>query len=671
VRTKKRIPSDSLSEHRALESGTFVFHADLPISTRSRFGDGKWDWRDKGLRLKVLSKGKLLIDWDQFTIGKTAAASLRMCNRLFIPQLPKEMIEDLKRAFFIIACFPSLLRGNRKRSMKPISIVGVIRVCVNFLSYLYLENLLPNKLVRIKTLADISAADLQRSINTYRYDISSLKSVLMLLASEVVQINLVYGRLQFNRIDVRTLHWPPKKECENIPTLPDRLFALLSNSSANLISEFHRLLGNETRDAKTETSDLGNNSIRWPRFKEMYESYVTRREIKRIKGPGWVSSHTKPFVQEFGVQPKAVLEFLFDVQSAAFQIVLLYTGMRYSEAASIRTGCLTMRDGVTIIKSTLIKNEPSNLPVDHDEWVAIGIVQDAMRALEELSRCTFNEFLFANFETIRVDQDENPISNAGLNERLNYYLRKIDEQGTWTDWQLSPHQYRHGLIYQLARAEVGIPYITRQLKHYHSLLSERTYKINPTSTIYGVQRQQLVANATGLRALRSANVEAAIDLYGEGRRFAGGGAALHVERTEAFFKGIGLEGKAREKYIEKLSESGGTEIRTGVGVCLRNHVDPEKLREAPPPCIGDLNCNPHSCVHSVVPEGRKADVIGRYRNAVKQLRSSEQRHLKSHWKAELLAYSAMLQQLGVDPQGLTEAGINPRTIERVLAPDRG
>jgi hypothetical protein len=119
----------------------------------------------------------------------------------------------------------------------------------------------------------------------------------MLLASEVVQINLIHGRLQWNRVDVRSLHWPPEKEGGNVPTLPDQLFALLSNSSANLISEFHLLLGNKTRDATTESSDLGASSIRWPRFKEMYESYVTRREIKRIKGSGWVTSHTKPFIQ--------------------------------------------------------------------------------------------------------------------------------------------------------------------------------------------------------------------------------------------------------------------------------------------------------------------------------------------------------------------------------------
>jgi hypothetical protein len=185
-----------------------------------------------------------------------------------------------------------------------------------------------------------------------------------------------------------------------------------------------------------------------------------------------------------------------------------------------------------------------------------------------------------------------------------------------------------------------------------------------------MQRQRIVANAVGLRAFRSAKTKVANDLYGEGRRFAGGGAALHVKRTEAFFAGIGLEGKAREKYIEKFSKSGGNEIRTGVGYCLRNHVDPKKLAEAPPPCIGDLQCNPHTCVHSVVPEGRKADVIARYRYASRQLSSPDQQYLRSHWEAEVAAYAAMLEQLGVDAKAVLSSGINPKTIDNVLAADR-
>jgi integrase len=183
---------------------------------------------------------------------------------------------------------------------------------------------------------------------------------------------------------------------------------------------------------------------------------------------------------------------------AAFEIILLYTGMRYSELASLRRGCLIKRNGISLIKSTLIKSIPSNLPIDQDEWVAIAIVEDAIRALEELSHCNFNNFLVSNFDTVRVGADENPLSIKGITCCLNVYLDKIDKLGIWKDWEVTSHQYRHGLVNQLAEADVGIPYITRQLKHFHSLLSERSYKMNPTTTIYGMQRQRIVANATGI-----------------------------------------------------------------------------------------------------------------------------------------------------------------------------
>lgn len=379
----------------------------------------------------------------------------------------------------------------------------------------------------------------------------------------------------------------------------------------------------------------------------MFQSYISRRHVTRNKGTGWESNHSYGFVREFNASPQSLFEFLFDVQSAAFNVILLYTGMRYSEAASITVGSLMERNGIRLIKSSLIKHTPSNMPIDQDEWVAINVVHDAVLALEEIAKCNFNPFLFANFVTVKEGKQPRPISNGGLNERLNKYLDKIDTRETWKHWQLSAHQYRHGLVNQLARAEVGIPYITRQLKHYYTLLSERSYRIDPTATVYGQQRQRLVNNATGLRAIKEANVEIAKDLYGEGRVFAGGGAKLHIERTEGFFKGIALEAKAREQYIEKLAESGGGPIRTGVGFCMRNHVDSKKIREAPPPCIGDLNCNPHTCIHSVVPEGRKADVIARYRFAAQQLISPDQIHLRSRWEAELKSYAAMLNQLGV------------------------
>lgn len=656
----------------SVQAGTFEFLESLPVSAKSLFGDSKWDFNDeKNPRLKMVNSSKLRFDWTEIACSPRGTSRGRRPRNYqkFVAVLPPRMVEDLKRAFFLALIFPEPIRPRRgEQRRKAVTVISKISVAVNFFSYCYLQSMLSNGVATLHTLSDIGLHDIQNAISDYPYRIEELKKVLSMLANERIQVNLRYGRLKWNQPDLKTLKWPRLKEKKHIKSLPDELFALLSNRSSELVAEFLGLLGTDVQDRRTVYVQTENSSPRWERFKEMFESYCERRISCRIKGGhADASTHTRLFMKEFTVFPEELFDFLSQVQCAAQNIILLYTGMRYSEAAMIQRGCLIKRDGVCLIKAALIKNIPSNRPIDLDEWVAIDVVHDAVVALETLCRCTTNSFLFSNFHTLQEGKSSRPLSNGGLSFRLNEYLREIDKENKWKRWKVTPHQYRHGLVRQLAHAEVGLPYITRQLKHFHTYLSERSYRINPVSTIYGMQKERLVCNATGFSAMKDANFDILDDLYGEGRKFGGGGAALHIERTEAFFKGIGLEGDAREKYIKKLAASGVTAIKTGVGWCIRNHVDPQKLKEAPPPCIGDLNCNPHSCVYSIVPEGRKADVIARYRHALRQLSSPDQSHLKSHWEAELRALSSMLQQLGVDPQSLTASRINPDTIVRLLS----
>lgn len=668
--THKNI-DEELALFRAAQTGNFEFHNDLPVSAKSCFGDSHWDFRDENNpRLSVSNQSSLHYDWSQITRQIQPARALRN-HQQFLAVLPFEMVEDLKRAFLLVLMFPEPIRSRRGVSQrKSITFIAKIRSAVNFFSHCYLQSLLPGYHgARLLRLSDFELSDIQKGLDSYPYCAVDLKKVLGLLTNERIQRNLWHGRLKWNYPDLKTLRWPRRKEGKSIETLPDRLFGLLSNRSSELVGEFLTLLGKKVNDTGCQVTKP--HPVRtWARFAEMFTSYCERRiDCGRNNRQAFASNHTREFVREFNVFPERLFAFLSDVQCAAQSIILLYTGMRYSEAAMLQVGCLTRRDGIFLIKSSLIKNVASNMPIDYDEWVAIDVVRDAISALEEVARFTLNPFLFSNFHTVKVGKKPKPLTNGGLKVRLNEYLKTIDIEKKWTGWLLTPHQYRHGLIRQLARAEVGLPYITRQLKHFHTSLSERSYRINGVSTIYGMQRERLVGNATGLSALKGANLDIIQDLYGEGRKFAGGGAALHVRRTEAFFRGAGLEGRAREKYLANLAASGVTPIRTGVGWCVRNHVDPEKLKEAPPPCIGDLNCNPHTCLYSVVPENRKADIIARYRYAARQLASPDQLYLRSHWEAELTAQAAMLEQLGIDPKGALGAGINPKTIVNILEAD--
>ncbi len=240
------------------------------------------------------------------------------------------------------------------------------------------------------------------------------------------------------------MSWPAEKTKEHIEPLPNELFRLLSETSRKLVLSFLNQL--EETICDEQSKQKLRSKKRWEKFPEMFESYIQRRQLTRDKGSGWVSGHTKIFVSEFGVQPETIKDYLMNVQRAAQILILLYTGMRYSEAALIQTDCLVQRDNVYFIKSTVIKKKHGNLPVNNDEWIAIDIVRDAVRALELLSRANFNNFLFANFDTLKKDQPEDPLSNGGLGGRLNDYLKTIDKKKVWSGWLLSTHQFRHGLV---------------------------------------------------------------------------------------------------------------------------------------------------------------------------------------------------------------------------------
>jgi integrase len=640
----------------ALANQNFLFDCNMPVSKKSKFGDGIWDWTDEhNLRLKLADTSKISFNWDSVTEEKQNPKDLKQYHHQhFVPVVPYKIVEDVKRAIFVYAFFPNIytssFRGKpRARGVKAITVVRKIRAVINFFSHIYLQAKKPDGTSRIRAVSDITLKDIKWAITNYPYELDDVKHVLTLFTLDYIVSNLMYGMPKWNSVDIKNLSWNVKIH-DNIKPLPNELFKILSINSTKLVVEFLLMLNGKVKDKGALLLIKGREN-KWSRFNEMFESYIKRREIIRIKGRGWVSDHTKSFKKEFGVKPKEISDFLYNVQIAAQVIILLYTGMRYSEAISLQTGCLFERDGVILIKSTVMKNRDSSLPSDCDEWIAIDILQDAILALEYIAQFTFNKYLFSNFETVRLQGRQQPIMNKGLIDRLNTYLKKIDINQQWTEWVLSPHQFRHGLIWQLARAEVGIPYITRQLHHFYTKISEYSFKVNQTTMVYGLQKERLVGNAVGFNALQSAKYEVLKDLYGEGRRFAGGGAALHVEKTEAFFKGIGLAGRDRNEYILKLTNTGIMPVRTGLGWCTRNHTNPPPEEETPP-CIGDLNCNPHICKHSVVPESRKEELIRNYIDATQKIKQTEYSHLKKYWEQVRNSFASMLQKLGVNTESV-------------------
>src|SRR5713226_4568825 len=88
-----------LSDYRALESGSFTFKATLPVSNKSTFGDGIWDWNDENNpRLAVTHASKLRVNWNEMMTTTELNKPLKGRCQSFRPILPGEIVDDLKRA---------------------------------------------------------------------------------------------------------------------------------------------------------------------------------------------------------------------------------------------------------------------------------------------------------------------------------------------------------------------------------------------------------------------------------------------------------------------------------------------------------------------------------------------------------------------------------------------
>ncbi len=70
-----------------LVSGNFEFHANLPISSVSKFSDEKWTWVDRSNeRLECYTPDRLTINWEKILMDY---------------KLPENIVSDLKRYAFV------------------------------------------------------------------------------------------------------------------------------------------------------------------------------------------------------------------------------------------------------------------------------------------------------------------------------------------------------------------------------------------------------------------------------------------------------------------------------------------------------------------------------------------------------------------------------------------
>lgn len=602
---------------------SFIIEDYLQITKKSRFIDDLWDFtNNQNERLNSVNDSKLKIDW----------LSLRK-------KTPDSIINDMKiLSFFYLKC-PSAI-AKRKNTLsqgyKPNTVVAYIKVFMTFLNslleYRTIEMSNGEKVSLIESLSDITLQDIKEVAATVIYDkatINSIRQTLKSLANPIVN-KYLSSLIDWTTIDIDNIDFPQKTSRDNISyenkPLPDNYFQFLTKTATIDVISFLKQMDmniacsipkNYFNELK---STFGKNTLR-----PLFDQYVYIREKEReyATNSNYRTSGTsnlkKEFYKEHGVKVSEFYELLNRVHRAALFLLLQFTGVRYSEAASFKVGCLKkIKSDIYVIVGSVIKHKDSNLPLDIDEWVACPVVRDSISILEHFSRFTFNKYILSNTYSVYLNNPESPFSNGGINQALSLYAAEIDiahkfselrndKNGNFRrcvkkEYVISVHRLRHTLALNLVRAKLGIPYISYHLKHVHSVIVARE-KISNVTLGYGAISNELFNNSI---AVEQAQGELIYDIYHPKSPVEGGiNKDEFKKRRKEFFQGLMVNDNDIEDIMEDLKKNGAPFSDVGLGYCGgKKDIFLSDGSKRTPPCVGQLKCNPIQCGNAIIPKSK-------------------------------------------------------------------
>jgi integrase len=583
---------------------SIVIKADERVSNNSRFGDELWDFNDhKIIRLNSVPASRLRIDWAKYSAERNQE-KLRRGQQTIIPQT---MIQELKTFAYLYLTVPSAFGKTNSHSIKPQTVVVMLRGMIFLFSRIYqrhqeVATSLNSKKSTIRSLTDISVRDLRKAlIESDRADGAQLSGSLRALTSSLMSRALPSSRLKWTDKDVSTLEFKyPNKRTDYKRVMPKELFRLLSINACRDVTGFLLFNGIQPIDnsQKIPTHTFSGRISNGATAFNDYESIrIKDREYSSRRGSRGTLSQgeRRHFKKSHGVTPQEYFKYISRVQRAAMTLIGLYTGARYSDLTSFTKDCVKSLHGTHVIVGTHAKQQKIKDKENADIWPAIPVMRDAFECLKLISRVTFNPYLLSAIETVPIGQTPKPMTLSSFAEAINKYLKVVDSTGRWSEWHINPHQLRHTLAQQLARADVGLVFIAQQMKHLHTALNS----LPPDVTM-------MYGNISGLaqqRALHAdqAYLEAAKELYSPDRPVAGGGAAEFIERRKSYFEGMAAEGWTTDELIIELAKQGLPFASVGIGYCggKRETLLKDGTKELPP-CLGSLQCNPAVCHQAVI-----------------------------------------------------------------------
>jgi integrase len=596
---------------------------ETPVSKLSKFTDAIWDFnKDFPGAAKNIQGAKLRIDFSKHT------------------EIPLFIITELKVVFNLVFLNPLIFKGLYKKSkskskIKANTIIQQFEYGLAFINEIFrqVNAELGSEFVqdRIQTFPDILPEYYHKAAQNYKRvkgpDLDRFFHFIHQHASE----KYVFGK-KVPYVELGNLKWKKladqNKGNKKNQVLPDIVFELLSKNSTFIVIDFLKAINEEVQDKgsinrlevseKNWAAEVGLNSktlAAYVAYRLIMKGYSKSYIENQVVLPEWMlNKHSQllsiskilELMKDKGYEINNLRQYINLVSYCCNYLVGQYTAMRPSELAGIvvkDSACL-VEEEVWLIKSGNKKTKAvENARLFDDKWVAIPIVRDSIKAASHIVKLKASDYLFSNVDTVQCGQNSESMSSKGIQYQMNHLIERFFGKDIKNKIAFNPYMMRHTLTYQLFKAEVGLPLISFQLKHFVNSVSKFT-STGATSQVtlgYGNIGEMLSNGGNrknGQKSLRHlAELDAVKAVNNPNGVFYGGKAIEHKKRLKKLFDGYMAAGYSEDEIYEAMVTQGIAIVHMGLGMCYGGR---EEDFDVSLPCIGSLRCNPARCKHAVV-----------------------------------------------------------------------
>lgn len=589
----------------------------LPVSKRSAFGDSIWDFNDDYPNAARNVKGaKLRLNFESY------------------PLLNQSAILEVKMVMYCWLKMPAALRTFASpRSVKANTAITRIKAGLSFLNTMsgQARELMTDEFfdVSYHGLTYFDAGMYRKAAGVHPHAFGpDLKQFFTLVRSPFLQEHIFDKPLP--HVELQPLPWAKviKHVDESGRTqriLPNDVFEKASREASFAVVDFLSALGERVEDlvALTRQNASGYSLAKAQGLSkynfELYVALRLRRKGYDSEAMAEAMDDVRPeFKTGYGRHdfkaPITLLtlteakmgddfrRYINFVSYSACYLVAQYTGMRPSELAEILVeSCIEQESDYWLLVSNVIKHRQGLAKLFDDKWVAIPIVRDAIRAACFIAQVKQNPYLFSNMDTVAQGAEPAPMASLGITYQFSAFFEEILTDEEFVALEFSPYTLRHTLAYQMARAELGLPFISHQLKHFGDLIggAGQNKAFSAVSLGYGAIAEIL---SKGGRSYDKSPTQLAEEEYilsycDPDANYAGPNAESHKARMTKVFNGYMAAGYTKEQIIAEMAKKRMAIINVGQGFCYGNQ---REEHDESLPCIGSLRCNPNQCKNAVV-----------------------------------------------------------------------